>query len=66
MVRRNRPALKALEIAILKDVNSLLEAAAVSRTNDRFGHAAEVQGLHTLMVAFEDEADRWTLLFILG
>ncbi len=65
MVRRNRPALKALEIAILKDVKSLPEAAAASRANDRFGHATEVQGLHILTAAFEDGADRRTLSFIL-
>ncbi len=38
MVRRIRSALKALEIAILKDVKSLLEAVEASRANDRFGH----------------------------
>ncbi len=65
MVRRIRSALKALEIAILKNVKSLLEAAAVSRPNDRFGHRREVQGLHSLTAAFEDEADRRTLFFVL-
>jgi len=46
MVRRIRPVLKALEIAILKDVMSLLEAAAASRANDRFGHTTEIPSLH--------------------
>jgi hypothetical protein len=35
MVRRNRSVLKALEIAIPKDVKSLLEAAAASRADSR-------------------------------
>ncbi len=62
MVRRIRSALKALEIAILKNVKSLLEAAAASRANDRFGHTTEVQGLHSLTAAFEDAAYRRALL----
>jgi hypothetical protein len=66
MVRRIRSALKALEIAILKDVKLLLETAAASRANDRFGHTPEVQGLHGLTAAFGDEADRWTVFFMLG
>ena len=33
--------------------------------NVRLGHATEVQGLHSLTAAFEDEADRRTLSFIL-
>ncbi len=66
MVRRIRSALKALEIAILKDVKSLLEAAAVSRANDQFGHTREVQGLHSLAAAFENEADCRALSFIPG
>ncbi len=33
--------------------------------NGRYGHAAEVKGLHILTAAFEDGADRRTLSFIL-
>ena len=66
MVRRIQSALKALEVAIMKDVKSLLEAAAASRANDRFGRTAEVQGHHCLTAAFEDEADCRTLFCILG
>ncbi len=66
MVRRIRSALKALEIAILKDVKSLLEAAAASRANDRFGHTTEIPSLHSLTAAIEDEAARWTLFSMLG
>jgi hypothetical protein len=58
MVRRIRSALKALEIAILKDVKSLLVGSN--------GHTTEVHGLHSLAAAFEDEADRRTLSFIPG
>ena len=54
MVRRIRSALKALEMAVLKDVKSLAEAAAASRANDRLGHTREVQGLRSLTAAFED------------
>jgi hypothetical protein len=32
----------------------------------RFGRATEVQGLHSLMAAFEDEADRRFLFYMLG
>jgi len=34
--------------------------------NDGCGHAAEVQGLHSLTAAIEDEAARWTLFSMLG
>jgi hypothetical protein len=34
--------------------------------NVGFGHEGEVRGLHSLTAAFEDEADRRTLGFILG
>jgi hypothetical protein len=34
--------------------------------NGGLGHTREVQGLHSLAAAFEDEADRRTLSFIPG
>ena len=37
-----------------------------SLTNVRLGHAAEVQRLHSLAAAFENEADRRTLFIMLG
>jgi hypothetical protein len=55
MVRRIRSALKTLEIAILNDVKSLPEATAASRANDRLGHTAEVQGLHSRAAATRAE-----------
>jgi hypothetical protein len=56
MVRRIRSALKALEIAILKDVKSLLEAAAASRANDRFGHVAACRNHSIRLTAFRAKA----------
>ena len=40
-------------------------ALASEVREDRLGHGAEVQGLHSLTAAFDDEADRRTLSFIL-
>jgi hypothetical protein len=37
-VRLLQSALKALDRVILKEIKLLLEAAAASRANDRFGH----------------------------
>jgi len=41
------------------------ERLLCERANLAFGRAAEVQGLHILAAAFEDEADRRSLFFIL-
>jgi hypothetical protein len=34
--------------------------------NDRWGHTQEVQGLHSLVAVFENEADRRTPFLMLG
>jgi hypothetical protein len=41
-------------------------ALASGTREGRFGHTTEVQGMHSLTVAFEDEADYRTLFFMLG
>jgi hypothetical protein len=46
-VRLLQSALKALDRVILKEIKLLLEAAAASRANDRFGHTGDVQDLHS-------------------
>ena len=44
--------------------NRVAERLLSELANSRLGHATEVQGLHSLTAAFEDEAVRRNLSFI--
>ena len=50
----------------VKQYNGPLDRVHIFDLSFRFGHATEVQGLHRLAAAFENEAARRTLFFVLG
>ena len=53
----------ALCLLFVRPFSVTVEHLLCEPANFRFGHATEVQGLHRLAAAFENEADRRILFF---